>query len=60
MKHTYLNTQTRLACLSKTRGVKQDIHQQLQETIFQRRKIIELLENRAKAMVVALSFVKAA
>lgn len=60
MKHTYSTTQIRLACLSKPRGIKKDIHQQLQETILERRKIIEQLENRAKAILVALSFVKAA
>ena len=45
MKGKYINIQVRRACLSGSISIKQDIHAQLAETIAERRRILQQLEN---------------
>jgi hypothetical protein len=44
MKGKYITTQILLACLSKPQGSKKDIHALLEETIAERRRILEQWE----------------
>ena len=44
MKGKYITTQILLACLSKPPGMKKDIHAQLEETIAERKRIIQQWE----------------
>lgn len=40
-KGRYITTSIRLACLSQPPAVKKDIHAQLEETMYERRKILD-------------------
>lgn len=48
-KGKYITTNMLLACLSKSSIIKKDIHAQLEETIAQRRRLIEQWENLVRA-----------
>jgi hypothetical protein len=49
MKGKYIDLQIRLACLSKPVPAKKDIHAQLAETIEERKKVLQQLEDLSKA-----------
>ena len=62
MQNKYISLQMMLACLSKP-AEKKDIHAQLEETIAERRRIMEQLENfsrRARMIEMYTDFKKAA
>ena len=59
MKGKYITTQIRLACAAKP-PEKKDIHQQIEETIAERRKIILQLTQAARVINMYLDSPKAA
>ena len=59
MKGKYITTQIRLTCAA-TPWVKKDIHQQIEETIAERKKIIQRLTQVAKVINIYLDTTKAA
>jgi hypothetical protein len=59
MKGKYITTQIRLVCAA-TPSVKKDIHQQIEETIAERKKIILQLTQTAKVINMYLGTTKAA
>jgi hypothetical protein len=59
MKGKYITTQIRLTCAA-TPPVKKDIHQQLEETIAERNKIIQQLSQAARVINMYLDSKKAA
>jgi hypothetical protein len=48
MKSRYINSQILLTCLSGSAPGKKDIHEQLAETIAERKRIIQKLENLSR------------
>ncbi len=63
MKSKYITLQIRLACLSRPGQTKKDIHTQLEETITERKRIMQQLENfsrRARVIDMYLDTTKAA
>jgi hypothetical protein len=62
-KGKYITLQIRLACLNKTVQVKKDIHEQLGETIAERKQIMQQMEKisqRARLIDLYLDTTKAA
>jgi Fe-S cluster biogenesis protein NfuA len=49
MKEKYITLQVVQACLSKHAGTKKDIHEQLKETVAERKKIMKQFENILQA-----------
>jgi hypothetical protein len=49
MKGKYITLQILLACLSKPANTKKDIHAQLEETIAERKRIMERLKGISQA-----------
>ena len=63
MKGKYITLQIRLACLSKPAHAKKDIHAQLEETIAERKRIMQQLESfsrRARVIDMYLDTTKVA
>jgi hypothetical protein len=63
MKGKYITLQIRMACLSQQAKAKKDIHMQLEETIAERKRIMQQLENfsrRARVVDMYLYTTKAA
>ena len=61
MRNKYITTQTRLACLSKPQENKKDIHEQLAETIAERKRIMDELDRiRRTARIIEFFFTQAA
>lgn len=60
MKGKYITTQIRLTCAATPPVVKKDIHQQLEETIAERNKIIQQVTQAARVINMYLDTEKAA
>lgn len=63
MKGKYITLQIRMACLSKPVQFQKDIHDQLEETIAERKKIMQQLESisrKARVIDMYLDTTKAA
>jgi len=62
MKGKYITTQIRITALSQTTANKKDIHEQLAETITERKQIIREMERvvRQARIVAYLNFTQAA
>jgi hypothetical protein len=63
MKGKYITLQIRMACLSKPVQAKKDIHTRLEETIAERKKIMQQLESfsrKARVIDMYLDTTKAA
>jgi len=60
MKGKYITTQIRLTCAATPPVVKKDIHEQLEETIAERHRIIRQLTQAAKVINMYLDTTKAA
>jgi hypothetical protein len=63
MKGKYITLQIKMACLSKPLKAKKDIHALLEETIAERKRIMQQLENfsrRARVIDMYVNTIKAA
>lgn len=63
MRGKYITTQILMACLSKPARIKKNIHAQLEETIDERKRIMQQMENfsaTARVMEIYLDNTKAA